>query len=152
MWIHAGTQPIAASHRVAIRVAKSLVLASTTLSMVGCGSSHLPELGTVSGIVTLDGQPLEGATVYFISGLGRVSRGRSGPNGAYELYYIGNEKGALLGEHRVMIITSWMDEDLTTGRFTHYPERLPPKYHAESELTKTVEAGHNTFDFATTSK
>lgn len=148
MWIHPRTLQIAVSHRVATL----LLFAGAALSISGCGSSHLPKLGTVSGTVTLDGQPLEGATITFIPGLGRVSRGRSGPDGVYELYYIGNEKGALLGEHRVMIVTSWMDEDLTTGRFTHYPERLPPKYHAESELKRTVEAGHNKFDFATTSK
>ncbi|MEX2169163.1 MAG: carboxypeptidase-like regulatory domain-containing protein [Pirellulales bacterium] len=130
----------------------SLVLACAALSMIGCGSGHLPELGTVSGIVTLDGQPLEGATVQFTPSLGRVSRARTGSDGAYELRYVGSERGALLGEHKVMIITSWMDEDPATGRITNHPEKLPPKYHAESELKRTVEAGDNRFDFATTSK
>ncbi len=148
MWIHPWTAQIAVSHRVAT----SLLIACTALSMIGCGSGRLPELGAVSGIVTLDGEPLEGATVQFTPGLGRVSRGRTGSDGVYELRYDRNEKGALLGEHKVMITTRWMDEDPKTGRFTHYPEKLPPKYNAESELKRTVEPGHNKFDFATTTK
>jgi len=147
MWNHPRTPQVAVSDRAAT----SLLLACTALSMIGCGSGHLPELGTVSGNVTLDGKPLAGATVQFTPGLGRVSRGRTGPNGSYQLRYIGNEKGALLGEHRVTITTSWDEEDPAKG-ITHHPERLPPKYHLESELTRTVEAGHNKFDFATTSK
>ncbi len=119
--------------------------------MIGCGSSG-PELGTVSGIVTLDGKPLQGATVQFTPGLGRVSRGRTRADGTYELRYVGNEKGALLGEHKVMITSRWEEEDPVTGRFTEHPERLPPKYHVKSDLKQTVEAGHNKFDFATTSK
>lgn len=152
MWIHPRTQQVAVSHRVTTRVAKSLLLACTALSWIGCGSSQLPKLGTVSGIVTLDDKPLEGATVQFTPGLGRVSRGRTGPDGAYELGYVGNERGALLGEHKVTITSRWEDENMATGRITEHPEKLPRKYHMESDLKRTVEAGHNTFDFATTSK
>ncbi|MCI0333903.1 MAG: hypothetical protein L0228_11850 [Planctomycetes bacterium] len=146
MSTHPWTHPIAVSQRVAT----ALLLACTALAMIGCGSSG-PELGTVSGIVTLDGKPLEGATVQFAPSLGRLSRGRTGADGKYQLSYVGSEMGALLGEHKVTITSAWEEEDPLKG-ITHHPERLPPRYHTKSDLKRTVEAGHNTFDFATESK
>jgi hypothetical protein len=129
-----------------------LALCLVLTPSLGCGSSQSPELGTVSGVVTVDGRPLEGAIIQFTPSLGRVSRARTGRDGKYELKYVGNEKGARLGEHKVSISTRWMDEDRATGKITQNPELLPPKYNSESVLTKTVVSGHNNFDFATTAK
>lgn len=133
------------------RPATWIALGLTVFAALGCGRNG-PELGTVSGIVTLDGKPLPGAVVMFTPALGRVSRGRTDPNGAYELRFAGDVKGAVLGEHRVTISTRWMDEDRTTGKMTQIPEVLPPKYNSQTTLTQTVVAGHNKCDFQTTSK
>lgn len=52
------------------------VLTAVVLFAGGCGSGvALPELGTVSGVVTLDGKPLPGVTVKFVPANGRTSSG-----------------------------------------------------------------------------
>jgi hypothetical protein len=128
-------------------IVASLALASNS----GCGRSG-PEIATVSGTVTLDNQPLQGAIILFTPDLGRASRGRSGADGTYELRYSGNEAGALVGQHKVSISTRSIDEDVKTGKMTQIPEKLPAKYHEKSELTETVGPGSNTIDFVLTSK
>jgi len=128
-----------------------VVASMVVLAAAGCGRSG-PELGSVTGTVTLDGQPLPGAVLVFTPAAGRVSRARTGPDGTYELRYAGNEPGALVGEHKVTISTRWMDEDVNTGKIVQIPEKIPAKYNDKSDLVKTVESGSNTIDFAVTSK
>jgi len=81
----------------------SLLLFSLFLSLCGCGRGNYPEVATVTGTVTLDGQPLDGAEVTFAPPAGRSSSGRTGPDGRYSLSYTKNIEGAVLGTHRVMI-------------------------------------------------
>jgi hypothetical protein len=109
-------------------------------------------MGTVSGVVTLDGRPLPNANVRFFPASGRPSQAITGEDGSYELSYVGNEKGALVGEHRVTISTYTLDEDRTTHRMITRPEVLPARYHSKSELKQIVEPKHNEFNFVLTSK
>jgi len=105
----------------------------------GCRPSDRPPLGRVEGTVTLDGAPLPAALVVFTPrGPGRSSRGTTDAAGRYELSYLRDILGANRGGHDVQITTS---ED-GIGR-----ERLPVRYHAQSELRAEVEAGSNTIDF-----
>lgn len=109
----------------------------------GCAKSDLPELGQVEGVVTLDGNPLEGAHVEFQPEAGNPSFGTTDANGHYELYFAGDTRGALLGTHTVRIrLPSPEDESQATEW-----KPLPPRYNIESELTATVNAGSNTIDF-----
>src|SRR5690554_1146299 len=77
---------------------------------VGCQRPDGPELATVSGIVTLDGEPLEAATVHFQPKSGRPSYGRTGENGQYVMGYSLERSGVTLGEHFVSIRTPLEDE------------------------------------------
>lgn len=103
----------------------------------GCGGSGF---GDVSGIVTLDGEPLENALVQFKPEQGpRPSQARTDGEGFYELNYTRSQSGAVTGMHEVIIST--YDED--AGR----PELVPMKYNVDTELTVEVEEGHNQVDF-----
>lgn len=78
---------------------------ATILVFGGCSGNSVkyPTLASVTGTVTLDGQPLEGATVTFVPATGRASSGLTDASGYYSLQYTKTIAGATLGQHRVMI-------------------------------------------------
>jgi len=115
-----------------------------TLFFTGCGGGNYPEVGTVSGKVTLDGQPLAEATVMFQPKDGRPSMGTTNSDGAYSLSYADGVSGATLGEHTVFIRTEIPGED---GQPPIAKEKLSKRYHDRSELKAQVKSGSNTFDF-----
>lgn len=113
----------------------------TSLAILGCSPSHQPPLGHVSGIVTLDGEPLANATVRFTpAGPGRTSEGITDTEGRYELRYLRDIRGANIDQHTVRITTA---SEANGGR-----ELLPPRYHSRSQLDARVVAGTNGLDFA----
>ena len=111
----------------------------------GCGSDDpgipIPELAPVTGVVTLDGQPLEGATITFepadLSLDRRESRAVTDSNGKYELVYVDDVKGAVMGPLTVRINKMGENEQSV----------VPGRYNSKSELQADVKAGSNTFDF-----
>ena len=121
----------------------------------GCGGSSGPELGQVHGVVTLDGNPIEGADVMFNPvAEGRGSLGTTDANGNYTLQYTNNQTGATVGEHSVVITTKregFSDESGAGQDVEARAEMLPAKYHEDTELTATVNEGDNTIDFELTS-
>jgi hypothetical protein len=102
-----------------------LVLAALLLLAAGCGGKHTPV--KVNGVVTLDGKPVEGATVTFYIGgdgqEGRPATGRTDASGAFQLNTMGNEDGALPGEYKV-VIAKWVPAlpDLKVPDFPKTPE------------------------------
>ena len=90
------------------------VLAMLVISMAGCGGN---ELVPVSGTITMDGEPLEGAEVVFapqqISGqvdVGPASVGITDANGKYVLKTSKGELGAFVASHTVAIKMNVLDE------------------------------------------
>lgn len=79
------------------------------LLLIGCGSGDQPELGMVSGIVTLDGKSLPNVEVTFTPEIGRPSYGETGKDGLFELVYIRDIKGAKVGRHNVTIHSKKVD-------------------------------------------
>jgi len=73
------------------------------LLMSGCGSSDVPDLVVVTGRVVKMSKPVPGAVVVFRPQKGRPSSAFTDENGEFELAYTGNEKGATLGQHTVII-------------------------------------------------
>jgi len=151
-----------------MRFAFTAILSALVFSSWGCsgGASDLPELAEVTGTVTLDNQPLAGATVEFIpTAGGRSSTATTNEQGNYELTYNADNFGAIVGSHQVKIV-------LGEGAAVEYPEgvnpdelseaeqlkyannqkTLPPKYNQKTELTAEVDAGNNTHDFNLTSE
>src|SRR5438067_11098108 len=75
------------------------------LAAAGCGGKYTPV--AVSGVVTLDGKPVEGATVYFYAvgdeRDGRPAHGTTDKEGAFRLSTLGDEDGALRRRYKVVI-------------------------------------------------
>jgi hypothetical protein len=126
---------------------RSSQLLFVAIALVSCGCSSrapgdAPPLASVSGIVTLNGQPLSGAIVMFEpQKTGSISAGVTDAQGRYEVAYRTNLKGAAVGPHVVRISKTEMEAG---------PETLPVKYNMESELIATVTPEGNSFDFPLT--
>lgn len=102
-------------------------------------------MGSVSGTVTMDGQPVRGIKVVFESVAGGASAlGFTNDEGNYSLYFPGDKEGAPPGEYLVRLTGAERDDAP--------PLTIPAKYNVESDLKRTVEAGSNDFDFEITSK
>jgi hypothetical protein len=104
-------------------------------------------LGTVSGIVTVDGQPAAGLEVRFdpeASDVG-TSVGYTGADGAYELLYggVGGGKGAAVGRHTITVTAAEMEEGGVAPA-------IPARYNEASELTFEVKAGANLYNIEIT--
>ncbi|MDA0834688.1 MAG: carboxypeptidase regulatory-like domain-containing protein [Planctomycetota bacterium] len=137
-----------------MKLVYSCLFLLTTLILSGCGgggSGDLPELGQVSGTITLDDKPLAGAQVEFASEKARSSTAQTDAEGKYTLMYDHENKGAAVGNHKVRITTGMFaaGSDVAKGATT---TTIPEKYNINTELTAEVVAGENTFDFKLTSQ
>jgi hypothetical protein len=127
------------------------VLASAllVLPLVGCGGTDIPEVGEVSGTVTIDGKPTSGILVSFIpTGGGRPSSGVTNDEGYYELQYSPNAMGALLGTHKVSIVApeeSTVDNPGERSAPLVAKSAIPQKY-LDMKKEVEVKAGDNTVD------
>ncbi len=126
-----------------------LLAVSLLVSSLGCGGGDLPELGTVKGKVTLDGQPLAGVMVQFHPlAEGRPGSGVTDKDGNYVLMYDGGVRGTKVGANKVEINTVWPDGEPGAGQ----SETILPKYNSATTLKEEIKKGSNTFDFALQSK
>jgi hypothetical protein len=90
---------------------------------------HLPKMGYVNGVIKLNGQPLQGATIYFspedveMNGKKRervrTSIGVSDANGQFRMMYVPSDRieGVAVGRSRV-----WVEHIGPTGRSDVSPE------------------------------
>ncbi|MGE3808203.1 MAG: carboxypeptidase regulatory-like domain-containing protein [Gemmataceae bacterium] len=124
-----------------------LPLFACCLLPAGCSADPYP-LASVSGVVTLNGEPLPGARVGFEpiakgDGLnaGQGSYAETDAEGRFTLTALNGKEGAVVGQHRVWIRTLKAQSD-ENGRPTIVSgEKLPARYHDESELTFDVPVG-----------
>ena len=77
----------------------------TVFLLSGCSGKKVPQLTAVRGTVTLDGEPLAGATVTFAQqdGGGRSASAVTSDSGEYQLRYLPGYSGAIPGEYNVTI-------------------------------------------------
>ncbi len=126
---------------------------ATILFVTGCGSSG-PQLGVVTGTVTLDGKPVPGALVTFVSKEpnGTSSYGKTDDTGKYQLEFTTERLGAMLGSHDVTIVTNRasQSDEPDTGTVAKIEFVPIPKHYARGALTAEVKAGSNVRDFALT--
>ncbi|QDT63880.1 transthyretin-like family protein [Calycomorphotria hydatis] len=128
------------------RVARGMFLISSALMFAACGPSNQPELGTVRGQITLNGEPLTDAIIKFYPQSGRPSSGKSDENGEYKLTYTSQRSGALIGDHRVEISKPSGDWD-GENELTPEANLIDQKYNSNSTLSATVTSGSNQIDF-----
>jgi hypothetical protein len=131
-----------------------------TLFITGCGVDY--RTAPVSGRVTLDGQPLAGASVTFqpmakegiTAQLGMGSYGKTDADGRYSLKLIETDaEGAAVGTHRVQVSLPIENtsSDTSGGGVT---DKVPARYRGpESELIVAVpKEGTTTADLKLESK
>lgn len=138
------------------RLISTRLLAIATIALpLGCGSSG-PEMASVTGKVTYNGQPVPLGTVSFQSTDPKGGRNASGaiqPDGTYTLQTEEPGDGAQVGDYRVGIVAR---EDPVLDYIPKKPvppKRLvPEKYEnpQNSNLTAKVESGSNEINFELT--
>ena len=142
----------------------ALLFLAAAVSMVGCGDGKL-RTEPVRGVVTLDGVPLEGASVSFIpknEGEGIASFGLTDANGEYRLQTLAGrvDAGTLPGEYTVTISkfravptgrmracenSGELYED--TDSVIYFPGMEKYASSRTTPFSATVVKGRNTFDF-----
>lgn len=128
--------------------------------LTGCGGANLddqPELGQVTGKITLEDQPLAGALVTFVPESGRPATGKTNKEGVYELTYIRETMGCKTGRNKVMFTVVSEEEDTEEMEGDDFDQsrpkakaatkELPARYNTKTELFADVQPGPNTFDY-----
>jgi hypothetical protein len=93
-----------------------------TLPGVFVGCDNRPTRVPVSGVVTIDGKPLDRGNIKFVPKNGRPSAGSIEPDGRFSLTCYDGNDGALLGTHRVQVAANRIISD---SKIEWY---APPKY------------------------
>lgn len=141
------------------RPASLLSLFVIMMCLNGCGPSG-PVVIPVSGVITLDGKPVENAAVMFVSASGgRPAAGSTNANGEYKLTTFADDDGCVLGKHRVSITLNRVEG----SGGTNTPEGavsgsgliktiwiIPEKYSdpTTSGLTEEISREHHRCDYA----
>ncbi len=128
--------------------------ALTCVLTAGCGGSDFAVV-SVSGKVTLDGEPLAGAAVNFLpfagdhtEEAGPPSAGITDDQGVFRLTVADGREGAVVGKHRVMIFSqnieasddggSEDEEGPSDDVYGDSQELVPARYNVASELIYEV--------------
>lgn len=133
----------------------ALPLLAMTAGWYGCGVAA-PELAEVTGTITLNGQPLQGAAVRFtpVSGAGWPAHGTTNAEGRYRLLSADGRPGAMPGQHMVAIsveelLAAEQAEQILRGRDFPLPApQIPARYSSGEFLRADVQPGRNVRDFA----
>ena len=115
------------------------VAALLAFAVAGCGGGNT---ANVSGVVTLDGKPLDGAAVTFTPTTGGDiggSTARTDAQGRYTLRTVSGDKpGAALGNHRVAVSLS---KENPKNQDLAVTDVVPARYNQKTELKFDVPAG-----------
>ena len=127
------------------RFITSMIALMCVTLLVGCGGD--PNLGSVTGTITLNGKPLENAFVTFsptsAQGVGSTTYGKTASDGTYHMIVSDNKDGAYIGENLVRVKTG----DFKADGSGVIKEVVPAVYNSKSKVVVEVKSGSNTFDF-----
>jgi len=130
-------------------MSRFFVILLVPLFLIACSKAAGPELADVSGVITLDGEPLANAGIMFQPEFGRPAFATTDSQGGYSLRYSEGSKGGAIGTNYVYIRTEIGSED---GGPPVVKEKLPVRYHEKTELTANITSGKNTINFELFSK
>ena len=113
----------------------------------GCGPND--GLNEVTGMVTLDGQPVENGNINMGPMAGQSGVGVGGPitNGLYKIRASEGEMVVNIRWPKMEKIDNPTADEQAHGVTERQIEMIPSKYNRESTLKVTVQKGKNTFDF-----
>jgi hypothetical protein len=117
--------------------------------VTGCGEvASGPKTATVSGTVTLDGEPLESGSISFapVDGIG-PSAGEKITDGTYTANVPLGEKRVLITSPKVVGQRKTYEGVADSPTVPIYKELVPARYNAQSELKTTITSGKNPGDF-----
>ncbi|MFT5301122.1 MAG: hypothetical protein ACI814_001906 [Mariniblastus sp.] len=130
-----------------------LALGCFILAMTGCGGNN--DLGLVTGVVTSDGKPVAGVVLEFVpTGGGRDSVAKTNEQGEFEVMFVRDKPGAVIGEHQI----SFQIQGLDGPAPSEEDEFNPPTKNVGGDAVSTkgrtispdkvdVKAGQNEIDF-----
>jgi len=135
------------------------------LPMLGCGSrgSRLPKTVPASGVVTLDGKPVDGAQVVLVPAAEGTTGafGTTNASGRFSLRAYDEKDGAIPGDYKVQV-SKTVEVKLTApkgsvdgGDPVRFEHGVPAKYTGvkTSGLTVTIpDAGNRDINLALSSK
>ncbi|MDR0611869.1 MAG: carboxypeptidase-like regulatory domain-containing protein [Planctomycetaceae bacterium] len=139
-----------------------IVFCFAAVSLMGCSESNIIDTEAVTGTVTFNGQPLEGASVSFspkVSGQGTPATGITDTQGNYVLQTpLGAaQAGTSQGEYIVLIrkyTAKSTGQKLKNERGGEtemtQPVNILPEIYADptkTPLSASVKSGKNTYDF-----
>jgi hypothetical protein len=131
--------------------APSLCLIFLSLLLTGCGGTYD---ATVSGIITLDGNPLPRGTVCFNPDAdGPSAYGLIQSDGKYTLA-TGREEGLPSGAYTVTVVANEQSVEKTPGAIPTPGKPISPSWYRNknsSPLKYNLEAGSNQIDISLTS-
>ena len=122
----------------------------------GCTEGKTPPTVKVTGTVTYNGEPVEGASVAFFPETGRGASGLTDSQGRFTLSTFGTNDGAVLGMHKVAITSGGGDEPPPMPGMPGYEESqqgkapFPAKYgdpKTSGFSAKVEQGGANDFPF-----
>ena len=115
-----------------------LLLAFALIPFLGCGpnTSHLPKTVPASGVVTLDGKPVEGAQVVIVPAIEGVTGafGTTDSGGKFTLRAFQEKDGAIPGDYKVQVSKTVEVKlkgaagSLDGGDPVRFDYGVPPKY------------------------
>lgn len=127
------------------RIWQTVMVAAIIVGIVSCSRSPYEKLLPASGLVTLDGNPLEGATVAYIpikSNQQQPSYGYTDAKGKYALKTPEGQPGVSPGEYRIVISRMVMEDGspIPPGSQTGAAEghESIPFPHSDPRATKNV--------------
>jgi hypothetical protein len=100
------------------------VLLMTVGTLAGCADDA--KIARVDGIVRLDGKPLASGRVRFVPAAGRAATGKIQSDGTFTLGTFSESDGALIGTHKVAVISYEAADD---GR---------PAYEVRTQISKPL--------------
>lgn len=125
-----------------------LLFAAALPPVFGCSSEPVFNYAHVSGKVTLDGQPVPGASILFTPKgngksaiTGEFSMATTDQEGRFTLKAASGTDGAIIDVHEVAIFPGRGGDDSEPTVRPVNPVRIPRKYHDGKALTFQVPSG-----------
>jgi hypothetical protein len=120
------------------------------LALPGCGDGDGPTLAPVSGTVTYQGKPVEGAQVTFSTAGAPLASATTDNQGRFQLTTRSSGDGAAIGKHKVSVAKYTKRDPHDTSPYAEMKPVLPVKYERPANTRLTAEVtpdGPNDFTF-----